>query len=318
VLRWYDSMLRLHPIESNSDRCYGPVLCVDDELEAVARMLALGLATIILNGKLSPLPDRAYSGITLVGRATALPAECVRTIAERATDSWALVTGIDFAGVAFSAAKLPAVERIKRTPLGARLIDGIAKHVFFVTPAGRVRCSRPLTDNCTEGPRGQPLVFHVHGEGAHADLVHSVLCGRVGPRELGLDGVPVSGGCAETGKAISCKRRNKDHRRIVPFYSLRTTRLVLLTCNGYAPCGETYTSNLSAVLSSLEGYVAEILTTLRPMSFQPELPLTVAESAANGESLSGAVALCEAAARKIGIVDGFVRCGIGVTSTICC
>jgi len=312
VLAWYAAFGAADEASFRESASAGNVVAVGDAFQSVAHLLAhragQALRVIERRNLAAFLKGGAPPAITFVGAPDTLDAAAVRLIAAGVSVPWTVVTGRDLAAASFVAAKLLRL-RSCRTTGGWQVLDAFAGTAARLASNGAVEGSEALSAATPDGDMTGGLVLHAHGEGAHADLNAVVLCGLSGEHETNPDGMPVPGGCrARLGDAF-CKRRAPRHQRIVPFHALRTPRLVLLSCNGYSPHGETYASDVSAALGSLDGYVAEIVTSLRPLAFDDGVPLTCGRLGAREGGLAGVAGLAADLARREGFDDAIVRVG---------
>lgn len=93
------------------------------------------------------------------------------------------------------------------------------------------------------------LALHAHGEGAHANLRNTVLCGADGSGGLHR------GDCSPE----FCKRSSRASEPPVAFSQLAAQTLIYLSCNGFAVAGDNYPTNVSAILSAVEGNIRTLV-----------------------------------------------------------
>jgi hypothetical protein len=271
VLDWYTCFQGSIAPRSVSEAPEGFIVSVDSEFEPVAAKLArwsgLRLHTAARRDLVHFLAVKRPPAVTVVGTPSSLDAETTRAIAGAARMPWTIVSARDLPAVTFAAAKLLSL-RIGRMQAPCWLaLDAFMDKAVHISPEGNVRDLGAIEARWLDLQMAGGLILRAHGEGAHLDLKRAVLCGLLDTVERTALGATVPGGCRVTSTGPICKRQAGRHERIVQFHSLQTPRVALLTCNGYVPNGEGYHSNVSAVLSCLDGYVSEIVTSLRPLSF---------------------------------------------------
>lgn len=110
------------------------------------------------------------------------------------------------------------------------------------------------------------LIIAAHGEGAHINLKYSVICGQITPKELDKKNSILHNGCSNK----YCKRSSFVNNKFIKGYEFNVNNLFLLSCNGFSTSKELYPSNLSTVLSLIDGKVSNIVTTDISESFSKE------------------------------------------------
>ncbi|NMP25127.1 hypothetical protein, partial [Sulfobacillus harzensis] len=179
---------------------------------------------------------------------------------------WGVATSVDAAGLSFLLAKFLSPSLPCRR---YGIIDAIARQAYEMD-GNELRASdfefSPDYLWHQLAQQWYSLALVSHGEGAHANLEHAVLCGLMGREERGSDGRPVEGGCRQG----TCKRVHNPNISILPVYELRTENLLFLSCNGFSVSNELYPSDVSVALSLADGYPRACITTTETVEFTEE------------------------------------------------
>lgn len=184
---------------------------------------------------------------------------------------WGIITGYDIPSISFALAK--SLIRPKSSNKKIEIIDALNDEKKYIT-------KETLNKNLTQD--NDILTIVAHGDGAHANLQHKVLCGLISSSELNFSGFKIPNGCNNN----YCKRAQFTQNDFLACYEIRTKSLVFLSCNGFSVSGDLYPSNLSLVLSSSDGYTINILTTTTPESFSSEEVKIFRDLLNEGRSLS--------------------------------
>lgn len=110
------------------------------------------------------------------------------------------------------------------------------------------------------------IIIAAHGEGAHINLKYAVICGQLTSKELDKNNKVLNNGCSTQ----HCKRSSFVNNKFIKAYEFNVNNLFLLSCNGFSTSKELYPSNLSIVLSLIDGKVSNIVTTDISQSFSKE------------------------------------------------
>lgn len=223
---------------------------------------------------------------------------------------WGVLTASDLPAMSFLLAKQLANRRaadggalLLDAPTEAVKIDGGAAHADGYSLTDGESLTRLLTTQSFND-----MVVHAHGEGAHANLKSAVLCGLLGEAESWRGGALLNG-CRQVGAKRYCKRASRQRRHIFSFGDLRARNVYLLSCNGFTTVGELYPTDVSAVLSAVEGYPATFLTSDRSLGIETRLPALAFQLSSQGV---GAAAICQSLNRIMMFryrVRPFVLCG---------
>jgi hypothetical protein len=125
----------------------------------------------------------------------------------------------------------------------------------------------------------QTLIVAGHGDGTHVHTADIDLCGLAGDLEF-LDNGQVVPGCSAVDK--TCKRSEDYSRRVVYPRSIRMAQFVVLSCAGFSLAGDSYPSDRSVVLSSLEGYAASVIASFRRVAIGPTTGVEVSRLQSTG------------------------------------
>lgn len=272
VLEWYglaecEAMLRGRSTCTSSDDNH--ILCLDEECAELAQWYAE-----VQGRQLHVLPaDRVSEqyrewtegSLLLIGRFEILSEEVIEHFCNTLQVRWGVITASDAPGISFMLAKQLAYSRVRATG-SVGLIDAINGRLADATRQQSIlaRSSyEPATLEDWLDRDWHDLILHVHGEGGHGNLVHAVLCGRVGERETLLNGRQEVRGCFSKGDRDVCKRAN-NNMPVHLFSNVRAKRISLYSCNGYSTTGRHYPSNVSCASAITEGYGAMLLCNDRP------------------------------------------------------
>jgi hypothetical protein len=160
------------------------------------------------------------------------------------------LTGRDLPGVAFSVAKALL---LRRPDLGGVRVFDAPSHRQV---DNRERPGGSLVADLT-GQSAMKLI-RSHGEGGHAKLPGTVVCGLVDATEF--PDAPDSG-CSEESRR--CKRAG--HASVVFAHEIRAPMVTFVCCNGFNVAGELYPSPVSMALGFAEGWAGALISPVRPL-----------------------------------------------------
>jgi hypothetical protein len=246
----------------------GVLVCLNHDLRPVVDSYAAltGARTVIDSP--ADLPSTAAC-VTLVGLPAQLGLAKVRDWMAHATGTLGVIAGRDELAVRFLMAKQLLTWSGRRPWTGsAAMLDELHGQISLLgngtdlicgaAPAsGRFAADTVLS---TLARDLDLLHLHVHGDGAHANLRHTVLCGQ-NSDEAGCAGSPEGG----------CRRAGHTGGRHVLFDDLRVSRLLFFSCNGFTVGGELHPGADSAILAAAEGFVAAVVCNERPVPTDVDL-----------------------------------------------
>lgn len=318
VLSWYGlDETRTLRLEVSSEMLPGknPVICLDPASARLASWYAnvLNRPLVETGPKESAGWAKLFASLTgqtlFVGLGSSFNAATIRLIAAAArARPWSIATAYDVPGLSFFLAKQIARRSLDQGGAhsvpnsGIALLDAIGRRV--ATSASTV--VEPRQSQFDGSVVSQVLasnwgtiVIHAHGEGGHADLHNSVLCGRVGQAEKGSDGTTISG--CSAGPPAKCKRVQDPNIAIFSFGDLHAERVAFYSCNGFSVAGELYPSNVSCALAMADGYPSQMLCNDRPGHMHPSaLDGRLSQLLAGIDLLS----LCDLENRRQADIDG--------------
>jgi hypothetical protein len=262
------------------------LVCVTPEFWSTVNAFATltGRAALQLHEGQVPGPEvlEAAKTVTLIGRASHFRMAYLQRLADGMTQPWGLLPAIDLAGLSFVLAKC--------------LVDaqlGTHRWVFFDAIDQCTRSYRsaesPLdavstVESLTAGDWGV-LALRAHGESGHCNLKSHVLCGLFGPTEITIEGRPLAG-CSNTGGTRTCKRLNAA-TAVLGADDIRARRILLFTCTNFSVASDDlYPSNVSLILSALEGYAAGVLSCDGPIRIDEQAEESLVQLAASGIGLA--------------------------------
>lgn len=205
------------------------------------------------------------------------------------------LTGRRLPEVAFAVAK--ALLRPRSDLGGTTLIDA---------PSHRAADNR-------KGLDGSPLtrlmgqsrvkVIRSHGEGGHAKLPGTVVCGLVGgaefPERPDL-------GCHE--EARRCKRA-AGGSDVVFAHEVRAPVVAFICCNGFNVAGELYPSPVSMALGLAEGWTQALISPIRPLVAPDTMVADLQEQLHAGVAYGDVVSRMNELSELLGQPDAFVLHG---------
>jgi hypothetical protein len=260
--------------------------CVTPEFWSIVNAFAAltGRAAVQLQAGQVPGPEvlEAARTVTLIGRANHFQMAYLQRLADSMTQPWGLLPAVDMAGLSFALAKCVADAQI-----------GTHRWVFVDAADQRTRsyCSAdsPLdavsTVELLTAGDWDVLALRAHGENGHCNLKSHVLCGLVGPTEITIDGRPLAG-CSNIDGIRTCKRLNAAIG-VLGADEIRARRLLLFTCTNFSVAGDDlYPSNVSLIVSALEGYAAGVLSCDGPIRIDEAADRSLVELAASGSGLA--------------------------------
>lgn len=168
---------------------------------------------------------------------------------------WGVITGYDIPSISFALAKSLISPVLSNENIS--IIDALNEEKKNFT---KEQINKKLRQD------NDILTIVAHGDGAHANLQHKVLCGLTSSSELDFAGKKIPNGCNDK----YCKRAQFTKNDFLPAYEIQAKSLVFLSCNGFSVSGDLYPSNLSLVLSASDGFPINILSTTTPESFSSE------------------------------------------------
>lgn len=230
------------------------VLCVAGPATGPATVLArlTGARLVLLTGFASVAAEVAVASersVVVVAPAADLTVGRIIDVARACDDAgrtWGVLTGRGLPELAFAVAK--AVLRPSAGLTGGTVVDA---------PSHRMDENRPLTAELTEP--GLFTLIRSHGEGGHAKLPGTVVCGLVDDVEF-PDHPDV--GCSRRDRR--CKRAPAD-ATVLFAGEVRAPVVAFVCCNGFNVAGELYPSPVSMALGMAEGWVGALIAPVRPL-----------------------------------------------------
>lgn len=284
ALDWYGRGLATRPrigFASQAD----VFVCVTPEFWSVVNAFAAltGRSAVQLQAGQVPGPDvlDAAKTVTLIGRANHFQMAYLQRLADTMTQPWGVLPAVDMAGLSFVLAKCVADAQ-----------NGTQRWVF-VNAADQLTRSYQSADSPLDSVSTRELLtagdwdvlaLRAHGENGHCNLKSHVLCGLFGQTEITFDGRPLAG-CSNTDGIRTCKRLNAA-TAVLGADEIRVRRLLLFTCTNFSVAGDLYPSNVSLVVSALEGYAAGVLSCDGPMRIDEAAEQSLIEMAASGSGLA--------------------------------
>ena len=260
--------------------------CVTPEFWSIVNAFAAltGRAAVQLRADQVP-GSRVLDGantVTVVGRADDLQMAYLQRLADGITQPWGLLPAVDMAGLSFVLAKCVADAQIgTRRWVFVDAIDQCARsYCSAESPLDAVSTVELLTAGDWD-----VLALRAHGENGHCNLKSHVLCGLVGETEVATDGRPLRG-CSNVDGIRTCKRLNAA-TWVLGADEFRARHLLLFTCTNFSVAGDDlYPSNVSLIISALEGYAAGVLSCDGPIRIDEAADGSLVELAASGSGLA--------------------------------
>jgi len=182
---------------------------------------------------------------------------------------WGIISGADLPAITFLAAK----------QFGTTKIDG--KKIASINSIGNVfiegrnniikNINSPLTANNLHSLicdySWDALSVVAHGESNHCNLKTTVLCGFIEKHESIVQ-AKLKSECNVEGKTRQCRRVRKQDIEIIYFREINAKWLLLFTCNGFSISNDLYPSEVSSVLSAVEGSASYIITFSEPFTWE--------------------------------------------------
>ena len=233
--------------------------CVTPEFWPIVNAFAVltGRAAVQLEAGQVPVPELlgAAKTVTLIGRADHFQMAYLQRLADNIIQPWGVLPAVDMAGLSFVLAKCVA-DGDTGTSRWA-VLDAVNERTRSHRSADSPLDATSTVELLTAGD-WDVLALLAHGENGHCDLNSHVLCGLAGSTEITLDGRHVAG-CSNIDGIRTCKRRN-GRAEVLGAGEIRTQRLLLFTCTNFSVAGDLYPSNVSLIVSALEGYAAAVLS----------------------------------------------------------
>jgi hypothetical protein len=282
VLDWYG---RDAPARSGSATHADVLACVTAEFWPVVSAFAALSGRAAIQLQPGEVPDagqlESAATVTLVGQARSFQMAYLQRLAGSLTQPWGLLPAVDLAGLSFVLAKCLADAHT--CPTSWALVDAINQcarsHRFPDSPLESGSTVELLT-----AADWDVLALCAHGENGHCNLVSHVLCGLVGHTEITLDGRHVSG-CSEIDGIRSCKRQ-RGTAEVLRADEIRAKRVLLFSCTNFSVAGDLYPSNVSLIVSALEGYSASVLSCDRALPLDVADARSLVELAASGAGMA--------------------------------
>lgn len=216
---------------------------------------------------------RSDRSLLVVASARSLPRTTTAQLSARIDIPWGIVTAGDSSGLTFVAAKmmLHAQRRTILEPWG--IVDVLRHRMLTPTATGTQVADLPdgfqVANHLTE-PVWGGLALVAHGEGGHLNLSDVVLCGLTDDVERTVNNI-VRDGCSAASGIRTCKRASPD-RTVISYSDIRATWIGLFTCSSSPVALEPYPSNVSGVLSALDGWPSAVITTDRILTIDEREP----------------------------------------------
>lgn len=275
ILDWYGiragdlavvDTVRSKPFEGRDE-----IVSIDPECDELARWYASVMRRPFLRAEsleaCLAFHSRITPTLTVIGRRDSFPLRMVSKMLATLEVPVGVITAIDLPGVSFLLAK--------QIGLLASSADRIRPYVVLDEIGERICIGDLVSGKTTRNSYDRSMlrsvladgwdtmILHAHGEGGHVNLRDAVLCGRVTEVETSTNGEQVFGCFREHG-LDRCKRVHNASVSIAVFGDVRSKRVCLYSCNGFAVTGELYPSNVSCVLSAADGYPASMMCNDRP------------------------------------------------------
>ncbi|MFC4856089.1 hypothetical protein [Actinophytocola glycyrrhizae] len=264
------------------DRCAGELtVCadLDDVLAAIAAR-----------------PGRAAVVVAFSDRLTVAALVRIDAAAEAAGCPLGFLYGRDTAGLSFAVAKA-----LLRPAVGLSGVDS------YDAPAHRAEDNaRGLPADVAGGLRRPALVkvIRSHGEGGHAKLGDTVVCGL-------LDAAEFPGatdeGCSR--EARSCKRAAPRNATVVFGGEVAAPIVFFLCCNGFNVAGELFPSPVSLAVALAEGSAGAVIAPVRPLVAPDDLVAALHRMIAEGGPLGVVVRRLNELSARLDQPNAFVLHG---------
>ncbi|MEU7723852.1 hypothetical protein AB0B78_01090 [Streptomyces sp. NPDC040724] len=234
------------------------VLAHGSEAAAPARVFAefSGSRVIVCQTSEETLTEIAKvpePSVVVVAEASELTVAWLMTVSEACASTQktcGFLTGRGLPGLAFSVAKALLRPRADTGGVG----------VFDAPSHRQEENQKGAGDALTAGLTGRSVVklIRSHGEGGHAKLPGTVVCGLLDDTEF--PGSPDHGCRAEPRR---CKRAGKSS--VVFAHEIRAAVVAFVCCNGFNVARELYPSPVSMALGLAEGWAQALISPMRPL-----------------------------------------------------
>ncbi|MFE4924866.1 hypothetical protein [Streptomyces sp. NPDC056661] len=280
------------------------VICWGTRALAAARIYNNGCAGDLivcqdLDEVVSAIQTGAGAPVIVVAFAVQLTVAALTRIddAARSGKSWlGFLCGRDEAGLSFAVAKALRSPRAELT----------AVDLFDAPAHGSAENMRRLPPDVSGGLRRPALVkiIRSHGEGGHAKLGHTVICGLLDEEEFPGG---AERGCTRSPR--SCKRAEPMGAEVVFGNEVAAAVVFFLCCNGFSVAGELFPSQVSLALAFAEGTASAVIAPVRPLLAPDELLAQLQRMVSQGGPLGDIVGRLNQLCDRLGQPHAFVLHG---------
>jgi hypothetical protein len=238
-------------------------------------------------------PERAVMVVAPAAALTVARIMAIDRACAAAGRTWGVVTGRGPAELAFAVAK---------TVLSPR--PGLSGTTVVDAPSHRE--SENEAAAATAGRLTDPALFMLirsHGEGGHAKLPGTVVCGLLDDTEF--PAYP-SAGCSV--REHRCKRAS-SRASVLFAREIRAPVVAFVCCNGFNVAGELYPSPVSMALGMTEGWVSTLISPVRPLIAPDSMVTEMRELLSSGTAFGEVVQRMNKLGARIGQPHAFVLHG---------
>jgi hypothetical protein len=238
-------------------------------------------------------PERAVVVVAPAAALTVAQIMAIDRACAAAERTWGVVTGRGAAELAFAVAK--TVLRPRPGLSGTTVVDA-PSHREAENQAAAAAADR-LTD---------PALFMLirsHGEGGHAKLPGTVVCGLLDDTEFLA--YP-DAGCSVRDRR--CKRASPA-ATVLFAREIRAPVVAFVCCNGFNVAGELYPSAVSMALGMTEGWVSTLISPVRPLIAPDSMVTEMRELLSAGIAFGEVVQRMNTLGAQVGQPHAFVLHG---------